>query len=474
MPYLGALKAWIYHPVFAWWGVSSATIRLPAIAIAALTLWIMYAWLRGFVGKIWACVVVWLIALSPAYIFTSRLDWGPVVLMQFFKTSILLLAFRFAQTRSPWNIVGIVACCAAGFFDKFNFIWFVGASALAAVVCYFSEVRAFWARLPIVLRLVAAALAVVCTIAVTLIIYPLIELPDPALLWQRVQQSFSGTVQTLSGAAVAQFIFQTDQGIIRSVEFFTLQAALILAAVSLLPISRDPEVRAKFRAGRFSVLTMALIFAQIVVTPQAGGPHHFVMLFPFPYLALGFFGKGIADASKDTVFKRLWVGSLGAAAMFVLGANIWNTSFYIRKFQNASTHYNPRWSPMIDGVSAFLKQSGTGAARIVLVDWGLHNQIDAVSPEEMRDELVDEWPLFKDISTLPPESRRNTARSPFRAGKNLAVCFAEKNETFPETRRNFLEYTSGDDVSVRLLDTLNWNGEDVYEIYEVSRKESGR
>src|SRR5215813_5473696 len=37
-PYIGALKSWIYTPIFAVFGVSPVTIRLPAIIISCGTL----------------------------------------------------------------------------------------------------------------------------------------------------------------------------------------------------------------------------------------------------------------------------------------------------------------------------------------------------------------------------------------------------------------------------------------------------
>src|SRR5437660_12421986 len=50
MPYLGALKAWIYAPVFSLFGVSALTIRLPAILLAAVTLLIFFQLMRAELG----------------------------------------------------------------------------------------------------------------------------------------------------------------------------------------------------------------------------------------------------------------------------------------------------------------------------------------------------------------------------------------------------------------------------------------
>ena len=85
MAYLGALKAWIYAPIFRLFGVSALTIRLPVILIAAVTLLIFYRAMREKLGAVWAAIAIWIMAVDPANLFPSRLDWGPTVLMHFFQ-----------------------------------------------------------------------------------------------------------------------------------------------------------------------------------------------------------------------------------------------------------------------------------------------------------------------------------------------------------------------------------------------------
>src|SRR5438552_3329823 len=74
---MGALKAWIYAPVFRFFGVSALTIRLPAILLAAVTLLIFFQTLRAKLGAVWATIPVWIMAVDPVNLFPSRLDWGP-------------------------------------------------------------------------------------------------------------------------------------------------------------------------------------------------------------------------------------------------------------------------------------------------------------------------------------------------------------------------------------------------------------
>src|SRR5256886_13973673 len=101
-PYIGALKAWIYTPIFRLFGVSALTIRLPVILIAAVTLLIFYRAMRRNLGAIWAAIVVWIMAVDPANLFPSRADWGPTLLIYLFPTGLLALSFSYRVKPKLW------------------------------------------------------------------------------------------------------------------------------------------------------------------------------------------------------------------------------------------------------------------------------------------------------------------------------------------------------------------------------------
>jgi 4-amino-4-deoxy-L-arabinose transferase-like glycosyltransferase len=135
-PYMGALKAWIYAPVFHFFGVSALTIRLPAILLAALTLLIFYRAMRDSVGHAWAAIAVWIMAVDPANIFPSRLDWGCTVLMHLFQALILALWFSYRKKPQLWKPIIIFVCFGLGFFNYFDFVWLPLAFAVGIGSCY--------------------------------------------------------------------------------------------------------------------------------------------------------------------------------------------------------------------------------------------------------------------------------------------------------------------------------------------------
>src|SRR5205807_4666154 len=142
------------------------------------------------------------------------------------------------------------------------------------------------------------------------------------------------------------------------------------------------------------VQTCALpIFA---ITPQAGGPHHYSMIFPLPLLALAFLAKPLYSQITDKNFQRLAAVVFGSAAMCIFIVNGHNTATYLSHFRT-NRHYNPRWSPEIYSVSEYINEHGFEANCIISADWGLHDQLHALAPKTLRRRMRDFWPVFKQL-----------------------------------------------------------------------------
>jgi hypothetical protein len=278
MPYLGALKAWIYAPIFRLFGVSPLTIRLPVILFAAITLFIWYRVMRGTLGPVWGAIVTWILAVDPANLFPSRLDWGPTVLMHFFQACIFVLWFSYRDEPKLWKLAAILLCFGLGTFDKFNFVWFAAAFVIGVFVCYPETIKNIWSSLPRFALWTAIAIVLIALATMLRLVWPLLSLPSVnlTLLWL----SWARLVTTLSGQAVASFIFGNSTGLVGSVSTFVIVADGVLAiACMLLPIS-NAEARKNRKSGIFCLLIGFLIFLQIIITPKAGGASPLLDDFP--------------------------------------------------------------------------------------------------------------------------------------------------------------------------------------------------
>ena len=193
-PYIGALKSWIYTPIFALFGVSPVTVRLPTILISCGTLALGYSLVRRILGPRWAVAFTGACAVHPGFVFLTKVDWGPIALMLFLKALCLVLLFKWLEgpQRICWSVFGV---CILGFFDKFNFIWFVVSLAFSTSAIYGPEIFRKLRSVPL-RALVAIAIALVAIgLLVLWIVYPILQKPHT--------QGFAGRFSHMIGSSVA-------------------------------------------------------------------------------------------------------------------------------------------------------------------------------------------------------------------------------------------------------------------------------
>jgi hypothetical protein len=97
MSYVGALKSWVYAGIFLVWKPSAMSLRLPAILIGGITIWLFFQLLRRVAGNLAAAVGCILLSTDTIFLLTTCFDWGPVVLQHFLTVSSVLCLVRFHQ-----------------------------------------------------------------------------------------------------------------------------------------------------------------------------------------------------------------------------------------------------------------------------------------------------------------------------------------------------------------------------------------
>ncbi|HEX2922905.1 MAG TPA: glycosyltransferase family 39 protein, partial [Chloroflexota bacterium] len=139
MSYIGALKAYLFFPIARFVGFDPLSIRLPGILIGALSLLLYTAFARRVVGLRGALLFALLLATDPSYLYHTRLDWGPVVLMLFVKAAGALLFLRWWESNRLRELAASGLLLGLGVFDKVNFLWFLIAAVLALLLVYGGE-----------------------------------------------------------------------------------------------------------------------------------------------------------------------------------------------------------------------------------------------------------------------------------------------------------------------------------------------
>ena len=268
-------------------------------------------------------------------------------------------------------------------------------------------------------------------------ILPVLHLHAASLPPMNLQAKWNGLRSTLSGDAVAYLLFENNSWMISFVPFWLIVTDCYLALACLFFLGQNAEARENRRNGFFFLLIGFLIFVQIVITPQAGGPHHYSMIFPLPLLAFVFLAQPLYRQLATKNLRRFAALLLVSAAVCVFIVNLHNVGGYLSRFRTNS-HYNPRWSPEIYSLSQYINEHGFEAQSIISVDWGLHNQLHALAPKELRRRMHDSLADFQKLGKENQERQSAELNFIFPEGKSLALTFAASKETFPETRRNFL------------------------------------
>jgi len=460
MPYIGALKAWIYYPIFKIFGVTTYSIRWPVVAIGALTLWINYRFVKMAFSRSIAIVFLILAAVEPSTLFHTRLDWGPTTLMMLFRALLLLSVFAWIKTEKPWWL--FVACAAAvfGVYDKLNFIWFCSAAFISLLVVYPDRIIAF-VRTHLRSAIVIALLGATCVAG--FVFYTRYHLPleneiDPldwALRWQYVM----GMLRVTFGGIGVYGVVVGNGDAMASTQLLVLGLAGI-AALVVLVITR--KVPGEWRALSYIVCFILITLLQMFVTRQATGPHHSAMfaplwLIPIAVLLGRAFGPG---SSSGWILKGV---SIAAIASVVVSSLLIDAA-YLKGF---SGQVKPHWDAGSNDLVEVIK-ANPGRA-VICVDWGLGTIIYGLSNGEV--EVSDDWPTFKNgLTTADAEmyEQRLLSQNP------LFVVPAEGKEAFPETRKHFFEaVTSRNWKLERFAEIKGQVGDVLVEVYSVKSHPAG-
>lgn len=398
LPYLGALKTWLYNAIFTVWAPGPAPLRLPALLIGAGTLLLFFRLLDAAVDRTAAWFGTAMLATDPSFIILSAVDYGPVAIQHALKLGAMLLLVAFHRTRRPGRLAAACFLLGLAMWDKAVFSWFLAGLLIAGGAVFWSEVRAGWSW-----RALGAALAGFAAGALPWIVYNI----------ARPLETYAGTARfsieggliklillkrTLDGSGLFGFMTAPDVGpnpgvprsAIQHVQFwvagimghpgtsFTLIA--LAAAILALPLMwRKPERRAVV----FALLLMTATWILMFVTSGAGGAvHHVALLWPFPAFSIA------AVAAALLNWRRGWAVVAVLCASQILVMN----TYHVALIRNGGS---VRWSDAFGPLHERLRASR--AETILIADWGILETLNLMSQGEL--------PLLDASALLYPEAQ---------------------------------------------------------------------
>lgn len=413
MPYVGALKTWLFAPIFAILGVSVWTVRLPALLIGAGSVLLNYHVLRRAAGDRAALLATALLATDPMLIMTTCFDWGPVAIQQFLQAGGLLLLVRFSRSASRADLAGCCFLLGLAVWNKGIFLWSAAGLGFAVAAVFGREARKYvsW-------RNGAAALA-----GFSLGSFPFLHFNatsgfasfagnsgfDLGLLIPKIDILRA----TMDGSGLFGYmIAEPETGPHR-----TAQWALVLMAAAAAPVLAWRRIS---RLPLFCAAAMLPAWVLMAANPGAGGTvHHVILLWPFPQFLIA----GAAVHISERLSRGRGPVLMLFGILFVL-SNLLVLNAYRTQFARSGAE-GP-WTDATLALPAALRDYGDP---VILTDWGLHNWL------VMRNGAVDGILIGYDIlRTEPGPDADDRFRRLLESPQATFVGFVEGKEVFAGTR----------------------------------------
>jgi len=376
--YAGALKTWIYWPIFKLWHPSPYSLRVPSMLIAALAMVLFWPIMVRAGGKRAAAIATVLLATDTMYLMTSVFDWGPCALQHFFLVAVMLAFIRYHETGKPIILALASFLSGVALWEKALFFWVAGGLAVACVVIY---PKYIWQRVS--LRNVGIALGSFIIGALPFIMYN-VHKPNStlgenaALSTEQFDHKVEEARRTFDAHGIFQYLVYDDwlpqpreartdleetSLQLRNATGITQRNYMLWAY--LLSILLMPFVwrRRAWRPMLFALIFCAVGWGLMLITKGAGDSvHHVILLWP---VTLMFLALPLSEASRRLP-NRIGIPLLCAIVGVFAAKNVLVTNEYLAQLiRDGPTKW---WTNALYPLSSDLMQSQYG--EIDGIDWG--------------------------------------------------------------------------------------------------------
>ena len=474
MPYLGALKGWLYKGVLAVAPASAAAVRIPVLLLGAVTLWLTFCFARRAFDWQIALAATWLAASDPLFVLTTRLDWGPLVIQRLLLMLGCLLVLRWARQGAAWQVIAAFLVFGIGVFDKATFLFLLFGLA-AATVCVFPRhliqgLRNKW---------VAPALLAFGIGSLPFWWYPTIRAPqasntlDYVTSTDRYEAKYIMLRHSLDGTSLISWLTSENTGSdpdsaadssvwlpLGSARGREVQRTWTIPALALALLLLPLSLRSRHRQGLlFSLLFCIFSLAAMLPIQSIGSVHHIALIYPFPQI---FLAAGIV-AGAQRLGKRFSarVAAAAAAAVCVAVLTLVNLNSLLRQYDVMLRYGGSTvWSEAIYELDDYLESEQP--RHVVAVQWGVLTQLILLSKDQLP---LAEAPQPHRSPKDPLEKLEQWIPRP----ESLFVLFAANQPSpFPEMREIFYQTAQRLGYEPRLKRAIaDRQGRIVYEVFEV-------
>jgi hypothetical protein len=221
-------------------------------------------------------------------------------------------------------------------------------------------------------------------------------------------------------------------------------------ALLLAPLARGPALRAIV----FALLAMALAWAQMAVTANAGGSvHHSILLWPLPQMVIA-----ISFAAASRRLRAAGIPALAVVLAVLMVSGLLVTNEY--RFLMVRNGGTQNWTDAIFRLADYMK--GVPARNVFCVDWGIMNSMHLLSRGKM--------PLREGTNpitkpALDDADRQFLART-ISEPANVFINHTKDFEFFTGVNDKLVKYAADAGYRREVVDVIaDSHGRPVYEVY---------
>jgi len=463
MPYIGALKSYIYYPIINSLGVNIWTLRLPVILITILSLWVITKLTNKIFNKEFALIVLLILALNPTLVYMTRLDVGPNVLELFLKSVACFLFYRFFFEKASFNnlILGFIIL-GMGLFNKLNFIWFINASYATIFIFNFECIRKGIVEKDVKnlkpYLAIAASYVVYATYLIIIIKgYNLVHTSDSSSILDSFINKVSVMNGVVNGTTFLGYIYSKVNSKIYTYILY-LYGFIIVCGSILNLINKKSAFIEKYKRIYFSICLLIFFDSiQIVLTKEATAPWHAFTIYPFFTIVLVYSLYSIhhvLGAYRANVANLMLAGLVSIIV-------IYQCSVIVSYFNKLGTSTkNVAWSDEIYKLIDYTKNTN---AKFVSLDWGFHNVLIAFDNKKDKYHELS----FAINGNITEDEKKWITKSYIQDSSVVFISHSDKGQIFTKALENFKNLAKESNKDLIVIKTFKDSYGEIYLLYSV-------
>lgn len=459
MKYIGAMKAYIYYPIFKMFGISAYSIRIPGILATAFALYVLYAALKKYFTDNIALLSLFLLTIDASFISLSRYDVGPTII-EFLIMSIVLYFFvKYKHSYQVKYLFFIFFAFSVGLFNKLNFIWFINSFYIAAIIVYWNawvELLGKKSRLAQLGFAVGAILSYLIFVGYFFFInavYDLSRLRSLRELIPHVEVVLFNLKDLITGESFYNYAIGVIHTKLNNI-YFLLILMLVASGLTLYLLS-DKIVSYTKRSYFFFLCLFIMSLLQVLITKVANNIWHVNTVYCLFIILLSASISLILDH-----FSWKSLRFLGYILVIIIA-----THHLIMDYKYVQAYDKPvksvYWSKKIYDLIEYTKNDPHQFASI---DWGIHTQLTDFTG--LRQKYYELSFSFNNMNLSPQNTQELIAEVTNSKYHFYYITHSEADTFFKTARINFFKLVSEKVINVALVKTISDDdGRVVFEIY---------